>query len=207
MDRYVEIHGSTQNFISVEKFRNYDISLFWIVCFYSYRYLYSWRFMGNNTSLATKISKNITSKVVLWYVHWNRVFPPWAWIAPCGKSDDTQRNGFEWWENGVVVMALLTPRILKQGVDSKNDVITTCKLAPLEQKEVTMANFAFHLRLKQSRSRTTFSPLTKEELKEFLGINKLMDIKKLPSMRDYWSSNDELRDPYISSKMCRNSKL
>lgn len=39
------------------------------------------------------------------------------------------------------------------------------------------------------------------EMKQFLGINILMGIKKLPSYRDYWSSICEMRDRYISSKM------
>lgn len=38
-------------------------------------------------------------------------------------------------------------------------------------------------------------------MKQFLGINILMGIKKLPSYRDYWSSICEMRDTYISSKM------
>jgi hypothetical protein len=32
------------------------------------------------------------------------------------------------------------------------------------------------------------------EMKQFLGINILMGIKKLPSYRDYWSSIYEMRD-------------
>jgi len=42
--------------------------------------------------------------------------------------------------------------------------------------------------------------LTREELLKFLGINILMDIKKLP-YRDYWSTNQQLNDPYISAIM------
>ncbi|XP_058801241.1 piggyBac transposable element-derived protein 4-like [Phymastichus coffea] len=47
-------------------------------------------------------------------------------------------------------------------------------------------------------------PITKEELKIFLGINILMGIKKLPSYRDYWSENPQVRDSYISSLMTVN---
>lgn len=42
---------------------------------------------------------------------------------------------------------------------------------------------------------------TFQEMKQFLGLNILMGIKKLPSYRDYWSSISELRDNYIYSKM------
>lgn len=40
-----------------------------------------------------------------------------------------------------------------------------------------------------------------DEIKTFLGINLLMGIKKLPSYRDYWCSDDDLHDPYISKLM------
>lgn len=46
-----------------------------------------------------------------------------------------------------------------------------------------------------------FQPITKEEIKQFIGINIMMGIKHLPSYRDYWSSNPQLRDSYISSIM------
>jgi len=41
----------------------------------------------------------------------------------------------------------------------------------------------------------------KEKLLIFLGINILMGIKKLPSYRDYWSSDSKLNDPFISLLM------
>lgn len=49
-----------------------------------------------------------------------------------------------------------------------------------------------------------FKRTTNDEVKIFLGINILMGIKRLPSIRDYWSSNEEIRDSYISSLMSRN---
>lgn len=49
-----------------------------------------------------------------------------------------------------------------------------------------------------------FKKTTNDEIKIFLGINILMGIKKLPAIKDYWSSNDEIRDPYISSLMSKN---
>lgn len=44
-------------------------------------------------------------------------------------------------------------------------------------------------------------PITKDELLIFLGLNILMGVKKLPSYRDYWSSNPQLNDNYVASKM------
>ena len=52
-----------------------------------------------------------------------------------------------------------------------------------------------------SQSKKEFTPTTVEEMKIFIAINILTGIKKLPSYRDYWSSNSMLRDPYISSLM------
>lgn len=48
------------------------------------------------------------------------------------------------------------------------------------------------------------SPTTTEEIKCFLGINLLMGVKKMPSYRDFWSSNYVLRDQFISSCMPRD---
>ncbi|XP_051158547.1 piggyBac transposable element-derived protein 2-like [Leptopilina boulardi] len=47
-------------------------------------------------------------------------------------------------------------------------------------------------------------PVTKKEFLTYLGINALMGIKKLPSYRDYWSSNPQLHDAYISPLMSVN---
>lgn len=47
-------------------------------------------------------------------------------------------------------------------------------------------------------------PVTKDEMKTFLGINLLMGIKKLPSYRDYWSSHPDLHEPFVSKYMTVN---
>lgn len=41
-------------------------------------------------------------------------------------------------------------------------------------------------------------------MKQFLGINILMGLKKSPSYRDYWSKDIAMNDPYISSIMIVN---
>lgn len=48
-----------------------------------------------------------------------------------------------------------------------------------------------------------FQQTTREEIKLFLGVNLIMGIKKLPSLKDYWSSQEEIRDPYISKVISR----
>ncbi|ERL91043.1 hypothetical protein D910_08385 [Dendroctonus ponderosae] len=39
------------------------------------------------------------------------------------------------------------------------------------------------------------------EIKTFIGLNLLMGIKRSPSYRDYWSTDEDLNDPYISKLM------
>lgn len=48
------------------------------------------------------------------------------------------------------------------------------------------------------------SELTVSELKLFLGIVFAMGVKRLPEIRDHWSTDEVLADPYISSKISRN---
>jgi len=48
---------------------------------------------------------------------------------------------------------------------------------------------------------TKFETITIDEIKKLLGLNLMKGIKRLPSYRDYWSSNVQLNDPYISSVM------
>ena len=43
--------------------------------------------------------------------------------------------------------------------------------------------------------------ITIDEVKKFLSLNILMGIKKLPCYRDYWSTNAQLHDYYVSSVM------
>ena len=44
-------------------------------------------------------------------------------------------------------------------------------------------------------------PITIDEVKKFLGLNILIGIKKLSSYPDYWSTNAQLYDYYVSSVM------
>ncbi|VEN49496.1 unnamed protein product, partial [Callosobruchus maculatus] len=45
---------------------------------------------------------------------------------------------------------------------------------------------------------------TIEEVKCFMGLNILMGVKRLPSYKDYWSVQYEIRDHFIASCMSRN---
>ena len=59
----------------------------------------------------------------------------------------------------------------------------------------------FQTNLYATQKHKPFSPTTVRELKTFIGLNLLMGIKRLPSYKDYWSSDPMLRDSYISSAM------
>lgn len=50
----------------------------------------------------------------------------------------------------------------------------------------------------------SFNKTTKEEILKFFAINIMMGIKRLPAVRDYWSSNPQLNDSFISSIMPLN---
>lgn len=52
--------------------------------------------------------------------------------------------------------------------------------------------------------RNAFLQTNPDEVKIFIAINLLMGIKRLPSVRDYWSSRRDLRDSFISSCMPRD---
>lgn len=51
------------------------------------------------------------------------------------------------------------------------------------------------------QQKKVFTDITPNEIKKFLGVNIMMGVKRLPSYRDYWSSNVQLNDRYISSTM------
>ncbi|CAH1970884.1 unnamed protein product [Acanthoscelides obtectus] len=49
-----------------------------------------------------------------------------------------------------------------------------------------------------------FVPTTKDEIKVFFAVNLLMGVKRLPSYKDYWSSDEVLRDSFISGCISRD---
>ena len=46
--------------------------------------------------------------------------------------------------------------------------------------------------------------VTKEELKEFLGINPVMQINKLPTIAEYWTVNNLIGNSGFQNTMIRN---
>lgn len=50
-----------------------------------------------------------------------------------------------------------------------------------------------------TQTKKKFEKVTFNEMKQFLGINILMGLKKSPSYRNYWSKDIAMNDPYISS--------
>ena len=64
-----------------------------------------------------------------------------------------------------------------------------------------MEKIIFQTNLYATQSGKSYSQLTLGELYLFLAINILMGIKKLPSYRDFWSSNELLHDNIIARQM------
>ncbi|XP_051170470.1 piggyBac transposable element-derived protein 4-like [Leptopilina boulardi] len=81
-------------------------------------------------------------------------------------------------------------------------------LLPTEFVDLLVHQTNLYVNQKDNSSKKTkkakSEPVTREEILTFLGINILMGVKKLPSYRDYWSLNYQLRDTYISSAMSVN---
>lgn len=57
----------------------------------------------------------------------------------------------------------------------------------------------FQTNLYAVQNQTPFQPTNSTEIKCFLAANIMMGITKKPSYHDYWSSNIQLRDDYVSS--------
>nr|CAH7730520.1 unnamed protein product [Callosobruchus chinensis] len=75
--------------------------------------------------------------------------------------------------------------------------------------EELIDSVVFHTNLYATQKQTNdggkpFQPTNREEIKLFLGVNILMGVKKLPSLKDYWSSQEEIRDSYISKVISRD---
>ena len=49
-----------------------------------------------------------------------------------------------------------------------------------------------------------FTPVTKQELMAFIGLNLAMDIVKLPELRSYWATNPIIGHPWFHSVMSRD---
>jgi hypothetical protein len=70
--------------------------------------------------------------------------------------------------------------------------------------EDIIEHITFHTNLYATQKEKPFKPVTKDDLKVFLGINILMGIKRPRSYHSCWSTHEELRDPFISSLMTLN---
>ncbi|KAJ8965841.1 hypothetical protein NQ314_003874 [Rhamnusium bicolor] len=74
--------------------------------------------------------------------------------------------------------------------------------------EVLLQTIVFHTNFYATQKHTNkgnkiFKLTTIKEIKMFLGVNLLMGIKKLPSLKDCWSSQKEVRDAFISKVIPR----
>ncbi|KFM62055.1 PiggyBac transposable element-derived protein 4, partial [Stegodyphus mimosarum] len=64
-----------------------------------------------------------------------------------------------------------------------------------------MDKLVFETNLYATQKGKPFSPITLQDMLKFLGINILMGIKKLPSYRDFWSTNEILNESYVAKQM------
>ncbi|XP_018562168.1 piggyBac transposable element-derived protein 4-like [Anoplophora glabripennis] len=93
------------------------------------------------------------------------------------------------------------------GPDLPDDIETTTNvfLHLFPEDLITHITFQTNLYAFQRHGEgRNFKPTTAKEIKIFLGVNLLMGLKKPPSFKDYWSSQEEMRDPFISSVISRD---
>lgn len=88
-------------------------------------------------------------------------------------------------------------------VDIPEDIETPVDIFMCLVDVAVLENIVFQTNLYATQNGKPFVPTTFTEIKMFLAINVLMGLKKLPSYRDYWATQMELRDSYISSLMSR----
>lgn len=58
--------------------------------------------------------------------------------------------------------------------------------------------------LQKKGNASSYTQTNEDEMKKFFAINMLMGIKKIPSLRDFWSSNYILRDNFITTVLSRD---
>ena len=92
------------------------------------------------------------------------------------------------------------PEALKQEIEDPTPVKIFDQF--LSQDVIDLIVFQTNLYAQQSGK--SYSPTNDDEIRSFLGMNVLIGVKKLPSYRDYWSSNPKLNDPFISKLMSQN---
>ncbi|XP_054734790.1 piggyBac transposable element-derived protein 4-like [Anastrepha obliqua] len=82
--------------------------------------------------------------------------------------------------------------------------LTPLRLFHMFWTEDLVEVISFQTNLYATQEGKPFSPTSPSEIQTFLAINMVMGIKKLPSYKDYWCSDPDLRDSYISSYMPLN---
>lgn len=118
-------------------------------------------------------------------------------------EDAESDNNAEGWKNETLPRCDI-PFTKEFGPNIPNDATTPLDiyvcLFPRHLLDLIVAQSNLYITQKKSKQ----NHITTDELLVFLGINILMGIKKSPSYRDYWSSNPQLHDSYISSLMTVN---
>lgn len=109
---------------------------------------------------------------------------------------------------GYLTLSLFLYGLSQELLQIENDNITPYFLFSLFLTNDVLDDIAFQTNLyaeqEFQKSSKKYTPTSTDEVKLFLGINLLMGIKVLPSYRDYWSTDNDLNDPYISKLMVVN---
>ena len=118
------------------------------------------------------------------------------------RFEDTQNLSDETWSNqslpynGLPFTQNIGPKNILDTVKTPGDMF----LMILSTENIELMVQQTNLYYQQNKNKND-DLVTAEEMKKFIGVNIMIDIKRLPSYRDYWSSNPQLNDAYISSSM------
>ena len=106
------------------------------------------------------------------------------------RFEDTQNLSDETWSNQSLPYNELPftqnvgPKNIRDTVKTPGDIFLMLLSTENIELMVQQTNLYY-----QQNTKKNDVLVTAEEMKKFIGVNIMMDIKRLPSYRDYWSSN------------------
>lgn len=106
-----------------------------------------------------------------------------------------------WEEHGFITQPLKFIANAPPGPNIPDDLYDPVSFFHCLFTEEFIEHLVFQTNLYAQQQQKPYEPCNSKSMKAFLAINILMGIKKQASYKDYWSSNEQLRDSYISSIM------
>lgn len=106
-----------------------------------------------------------------------------------------------WEEHGFITQPLKFIENTRPGPNIPDDLNDPVSFFHCLFTEEFIEHLVFQTNNYAQQQQKSYEPCNSKSMKAFLAINILKGIKKQASYKDYWSSNEQLRDSYISSIM------